>query len=495
MSSTHSFMCYIEEGGTVHGTICSMYIEHAWYSDLGSRNITLDFHIGDNLSMRYLAFAISSNNYEWEVLYVHDKQNNVPASVTIPTTYDGTVKFGIKLYDSPPTVGSVLNVGFDYVITGGIDLSSSSNTKKISMTCETDGATIMYTLDGTDPTESSTEYIDEIEVEGAVTIKAKGFKEGMNPSEIATLIIEPVVPPNPTNWITIGDMKVNTTNITCICYGNGKFVIGTAYSTGIRGAYSTDGINWTAIDDMLDYFVEINSICYGNGKFVAVTDSNRGAYSTDGINWTTISDMKFGGDNVNSICYGNGKFVAVGNKGKGAYSTDGINWTAIDDMKINTSKALSSICYGNGKFIASTGSSVVQTLEVAYSTDGINWTAVSDIGFNLNFRSICYGNGKFVAVGGTSTSALVIAYSTDGINWTAIDDMGFTFAINFVCYGNDKFVAVGTGTVKGAYSEDGINWTKIDDMGFDTGSINGIAYGNDKFVAVGSGGKGSYCIY
>lgn len=192
MSATSGFICYIEDSDAVKGAICSLYVNNAWYSDLTSRSIKLDFDIADNVTMRYLAFAVSSNNYEWEVLHIQDKQNNTPATVTIPDTYDGAVKFGIKLYDTPPTVGSVLNVGFDYVITGGIDLSqtSSTNVHKIKMECDTSGATIRYTTDGSNPSETSVEYIEEIEVEAPATIKARGFKEDFDPSDIATLVIE-----------------------------------------------------------------------------------------------------------------------------------------------------------------------------------------------------------------------------------------------------------------------------------------------------------------
>lgn len=187
------FMCYIHNGDTIHGTICSMYIHNEWYSDLHSRVIQLEYDIAGSLSMRYLAFAISSNNYEWEVLHVQDKENNTIPTVVIPEEYNNSFKLGIKLYDTPPTVGSVLNVGFDYVISGGIDLSElSPNIKVVTMSCETEGATIRYTLDDSEPIETSTEYAGAIEVEAPVTIKAKGFKEGLLPSEIGTLYIEEI---------------------------------------------------------------------------------------------------------------------------------------------------------------------------------------------------------------------------------------------------------------------------------------------------------------
>lgn len=193
---TTGFMCYIHEGDVIRGVICSLYMDTAWYSDLASRSISLEYDIITQPAMRYLAFAISSDNASWEVLHVQDTQNVTGmASVTIPDTYDGTVKLGLKLYDAPPTVGSILNVGFDYVTTGGISVSTTQNGKTVTMTCATQGAVIRYTVDGSDPTEQSTEYAGEFVIDHDCTIKAKAWKDGLEPSDIVSKTVEifPVV--------------------------------------------------------------------------------------------------------------------------------------------------------------------------------------------------------------------------------------------------------------------------------------------------------------
>ena len=70
-------------------------------------------------------------------------------------------------------------------ITVGINvINNQSNLKTVSMTCNTENAIIRYTLDYTDPTEESTEYINEIEVEAPITIKARGYKEGWIDSDV-----------------------------------------------------------------------------------------------------------------------------------------------------------------------------------------------------------------------------------------------------------------------------------------------------------------------
>ena len=138
MAMTSGFMLYIKQDDIQKGVICSLYTHNAWNEDLTSRNIVLEYDIASDLSMRYLVFAITSNGYEWEILHVQDSQNDtVTAQITIPDTYLGSVKFGVKLYDTPPTVGSILHVGFDYVVNGGIDLISNDGTEKIQLTCNT----------------------------------------------------------------------------------------------------------------------------------------------------------------------------------------------------------------------------------------------------------------------------------------------------------------------------------------------------------------------
>ena len=56
----------------------------------------------------------------------------------------------------------------------------------VTISCATAGATIRYTLDGSDPTESSTPYTGAITVSDDTVIKARAWKNGMNPSVIVT---------------------------------------------------------------------------------------------------------------------------------------------------------------------------------------------------------------------------------------------------------------------------------------------------------------------
>ncbi len=56
----------------------------------------------------------------------------------------------------------------------------------VEITCETEGATIHYTTDGTEPTEASAKYAEAIVVDKAMTIKAIAVKEGLTNSVVVS---------------------------------------------------------------------------------------------------------------------------------------------------------------------------------------------------------------------------------------------------------------------------------------------------------------------
>ena len=61
-----------------------------------------------------------------------------------------------------------------------------SSTQSVTLSCETDGATIYYTTNGTDPTTSSSTYSSAISVSSTTTIKAMATATGYNNSSIAS---------------------------------------------------------------------------------------------------------------------------------------------------------------------------------------------------------------------------------------------------------------------------------------------------------------------
>jgi len=67
-----------------------------------------------------------------------------------------------------------------------------TDAQTVSITCATIGATIVYTIDGSDPTSGSLVYTSSIVISATTTVKAKAFKNGWTDSHIssATYTIE-----------------------------------------------------------------------------------------------------------------------------------------------------------------------------------------------------------------------------------------------------------------------------------------------------------------
>ena len=66
--------------------------------------------------------------------------------------------------------------------------------QQVSIACATEGATIYYTTDGTEPTTESTEFTEAFTVSSTTTVKAFAVKEGFNNSDVVSaeyVIIEP----------------------------------------------------------------------------------------------------------------------------------------------------------------------------------------------------------------------------------------------------------------------------------------------------------------
>lgn len=96
-------------------------------------------------------------------------------------------------YSGTPVVGN--KSGQDITITGVAGVAEPQfnpvsclfyPSTNVEITCATSGATIRYTLNGTDPTESSAVYTGPITVADDTEIRARAWKSGMNPSAVVS---------------------------------------------------------------------------------------------------------------------------------------------------------------------------------------------------------------------------------------------------------------------------------------------------------------------
>jgi chitinase len=108
----------------------------------------------------------------------------------------------------------------------GTEFTSSLD---IEISCSTEDVTVYYTIDATDPTESSessTPYTDPITIDETTTFKAKAFMEGWTASAVATAIYTktgtvaaPTFDPGPGSYSTAQTVTISCdTDDTTIYY-------------------------------------------------------------------------------------------------------------------------------------------------------------------------------------------------------------------------------------------------------------------------------------
>lgn len=111
---------------------------------------------------------------------------------------------------------------------------------EVAISCATSGATIHYTIDGTDPTSSSATYSSPIAITATTTIKAIAVKSGMADSAIATATYSVTSAGSVTlteNDITAGSNTAQGTNNSVLAYrlgtgnNNGSLTFPAGYST------------------------------------------------------------------------------------------------------------------------------------------------------------------------------------------------------------------------------------------------------------------------
>ena len=131
--------------------------------------------------------------------------------------------------------------------------------QSVIIACATEGATIYYTLDGTDPTTASTVYSAAIEIGETKTVKAFAVKEGMSNSEIATATYTINIP---TPTLTFNKLATHTdvtnTGIYMIVDVNGGYALTSANGTGSAPAAVAVTIENDAITGQIDEALQWN---------------------------------------------------------------------------------------------------------------------------------------------------------------------------------------------------------------------------------------------
>ena len=118
------------------------------------------------------------------------------------------------------------------------DAGTYTEAQSVTISCETTGATIYYTTDGSDPSASSTKYSSAIAVGETTTIKAIAVKDGMTDSSVASATYTINIPPQ-----TVATPAFSPDAGT---YTEAQSVTISCETTGATIYYTTDGSNPSA---------------------------------------------------------------------------------------------------------------------------------------------------------------------------------------------------------------------------------------------------------
>lgn len=143
-------------------------------------------------SIRCIAYREYNNN---NLFGVYDISNNEEGN-----GYNFAIDFFVDLDDHAPLVATP---------TFSIPAGNYSSAQNVEILCATEGATIHYTLDGTDPTEESAVYETVLTITEPTTVKAKAYKQDC----IASGIAEAFYNVNTTPTITVGAETLNFENV------------------------------------------------------------------------------------------------------------------------------------------------------------------------------------------------------------------------------------------------------------------------------------------
>jgi uncharacterized repeat protein (TIGR02543 family) len=123
----------------------------------------------------------------WDAVTGFDKDRLEAQELTATGTvsFPGTVDNG----EVSSTVTAKILVAAPETVsapTASVASGTYKQDQSVSLSCDTDRSVIRYTTDGSEPTEESAEYGEPIQVATGTTVKARAYRSGMAPSDVAT---------------------------------------------------------------------------------------------------------------------------------------------------------------------------------------------------------------------------------------------------------------------------------------------------------------------
>jgi len=161
------------------------YGETVWFASLPAPTFNPD---GGNYQSAQNV-AISTVIYGANIMYTLDNSEPTEqsAAYTGPIAINQTTTIKAKVFKTNWTESNTTSATYELKLptpTFNPDGGTYQGTQNVTIACAISGATIRYTTDGTDPTESSAVYTGPVAITQSATLKAKAFKSGWTASDI-----------------------------------------------------------------------------------------------------------------------------------------------------------------------------------------------------------------------------------------------------------------------------------------------------------------------
>lgn len=154
--------------------------------------------------------------------------------------------------------------------------------QNVEITCETEGTTIYYTLDGTEPTKESTKYTGAITVSETTTIKAIAYNAAGEASKVATATYT-----FPAVYATIADFKAAAANTTGYLNLTGAQVV--FIDSKKKNIYVRDATGATSLYNGKGFEVNFNTGDILKGTVKATNGNFNGQPQLNDVDLTSLS--------------------------------------------------------------------------------------------------------------------------------------------------------------------------------------------------------------
>lgn len=417
-------------------------------------------------------FALSSTDYKFtqiEIAFSSGEGSNT-ISTNVGTYEDGTwtgnskeVTFTIGGTTGHRRIASVM-VTYEEALpsvatpTFSVEAGSYFEAQNVTITTTTEGATIYYTTDGTEPTIESSVYTDQIAVSTDMTIKALAAKDGMDNSAVASATYSIVTPISVAEALTATTgasvyVQGTITSITEVNLGykNATYVI-SDISGGIpqnemiifRGKY-VGGADFTSLGQ-----IHVGDVVIVSGTIGVHNEKNQLAQGNqiETISAPAVAAPVFNPDgggfmgetDVTITCATTGSAIY--------YTTDETTpsksstpYTAA--IHINATTTIKAIAYVGDEsslvitktFTLTAPMTVAEALEALDTEDPINNAAVA--GIVCSVTSISSGHATYyISDDGTDTGDKLEVYNGYGLNGEAFADGGIQVGDQVTVFGD-----------------------------------------------------------